>query len=293
LKSETIDLVPIVHQAVEASAPLMAAAKHDLALDVDEGPRWVLGDTARLEQVIVNLLTNAAKYTREGGRIRLSLGREGGELVIRVRDSGVGIPARMLPRVFELFEQAHPTIDRARGGLGLTLVKQLVEMHGGTVSVASEGEGRGSEFVVRLPSACAPGPMEEERGAVPAARTRRVLVVDDNRDHALELGLLLEQEGHVTALAHDGASALDVARRFVPDVVVLDIGLPGMDGYEVARRLRRLDGAGHLKIVVLSGYGQDDDLRRSREAGCDLHLVKPVDQRALLAHIASEARRGG
>ncbi|WP_437812686.1 hybrid sensor histidine kinase/response regulator [Sorangium sp. So ce1078] len=291
LKQEPLDLGHVIYQAVAAAAPLIDASKHELALDVGPRPLPVFGDTARLEQVIVNLLTNAAKYTREGGRIWLTARQEGAEVVVRVKDTGYGIPEEMLPRVFDLFEQAHPTLDRARGGLGigLTLVKRLVEMHSGSVSAASEGEGRGSEFTVRLPAAEPPGEAELAMGPDAGALARRVLVVDDNRDHALALALLLEQAGHVIALAHDGPSALETARSFAPEVVLLDIGLPKMDGYEVARRMRREPGAGALRIVAFTGYGQQEDLRRSREAGCDAHLIKPIAPEVLFAHIAGGA----
>ncbi|WP_437484328.1 PAS domain S-box protein [Sorangium sp. So ce1014] len=292
LKQEPLDLGHVVYQAVAAAAPLIDASKHELTLDVGPRPLSVFGDTARLEQVIVNLLTNAAKYTREGGRIWLTARPEGAEVVVRVKDTGYGIPEEMLPRVFDLFEQAHPTLDRARGGLGigLTLVKRLVEMHSGSVSAASEGEGRGSEFTVRLPAAEPLGEPEGAPGPVAGALARRILVVDDNRDHALALALLLEQAGHVTALAHDGPEALAAARSFAPEVVLLDIGLPKMDGYEVARRMRGEAGAGALRIVAFTGYGQQDDLRRSREAGCDAHLIKPIAPEVLFAHIAGGER---
>ncbi|WP_437655810.1 hybrid sensor histidine kinase/response regulator [Sorangium sp. So ce1182] len=293
LQREPLDLGHVIAQAVAAVTPLIDGARHALSLDVGPSPLAVFGDSARLEQVIVNLLTNAAKYTREGGRIRLSARREGAEAVLRVSDTGYGIPREMLPRIFGLFEQAHPTLDRSRGGLGigLTLVKRLVEMHGGSVSAASEGEGRGSEFTVRLPAVDAPGRPAEAAAPAPVGRARRVLVVDDNRDHALGLALFLEQAGHVTALAHDGTSALEVARSFAPEVVLLDIGLPEMDGYEVARRLRGAPGAGAPRIVALTGYGQPDDLRRSREAGCDAHLVKPVAPEVVLDELAGEPAR--
>ncbi|WP_437570325.1 hybrid sensor histidine kinase/response regulator [Sorangium sp. So ce542] len=292
LKQEPLDLGHVVYQAVAAAAPLIDASKHELALDVGPRPLPVFGDTARLEQVIVNLLTNAAKYTREGGRIWLSARQEGSEIVVRVKDTGYGIPEEMLPRIFDLFEQAHPTLGRARGGLGigLTLVKRLVEMHSGSVAAASEGEGRGSEFTVRLPAVEPPAEAEGAAGPVSGTLARRILVVDDNRDHAHALVLLLEQAGHVTALAHDGPSALEAARTFAPEVVLLDIGLPAMDGYEVARRMRGEAGDGALRIVAFTGYGQQDDVRRSREAGCDAHLVKPIAPEVLFAHIAGGER---
>jgi PAS domain S-box-containing protein len=306
LQRERVALVEVLRRAIETSRPLLDERNHTLSVTLPPGDLYLDADPARLSQVVANLLNNAAKYTDEGGRIILSAGREGGQAVIRVRDSGVGIPGEMLPRVFDLFTQADRTLDRSQGGLGigLTLVKSLVEMHGGEVTAHSEGPGRGSEFLVRLPTGelsgktgpaapqtapafagvgatprLQPGPSEDGRAEpVTPHKGRRILVVDDNADSALSLALLLRLGGHEVRTALDGESGLHVAREFRPQVVLLDIGLPRMDGYEVARRLRAEEkGAPRLLVLAMTGYGQDEDRRRSREAGCDHHLVKPVD----------------
>jgi CheY-like chemotaxis protein len=244
-------------------------------------------DPTRLEQIVVNLLTNAAKYTESGGQIWLTARREPGEVVIRVRDTGIGMAPDQVPRMFELFAQGDRSPARVEGGLGigLTLVQKLAEMHGGSVQARSQGPGTGSEFIVRLPAAVPPaadnldGP-DRPRPVRPAAL--RILVVDDNRDTAEGLARYLKLFGHDTRIAFDGPSAIERAREWHPHFVLLDIGLPGMDGYEVAARLRRLDGMQDLNIIAVSGYGQDEDRRRSREAGCDGHLVKPVHPDTLL-----------
>jgi len=254
----------------------------------------------RLAQVIGNILNNAAKYTEEGGHIWLSASSAGGEVVLRVRDSGVGIQPDLLPRVFDLFTQADRALDRSQGGLGigLTLVRNLVEMHGGSVEALSAGSGHGSEFVIHLPVAL----QEKERVEIKVAEnfnrtaqsvSLRILVVDDNLDSAESLALLLQFGGHDVRMAHEGQAALDTAVAFLPHVVVLDIGLPKMDGYEVARRLRQQPAIMNSSLVALTGYGQDEDRQRSKDAGFDHHLVKPVDPtelQALLEVIACNGR---
>jgi CheY-like chemotaxis protein len=251
----------------------------------------VRGDPVRLAQVLSNLLNNSAKYTEEGGRIDLIAQRNDGEVVLRVKDNGVGIPREMLSSIFELFTQVDRSLDRAQGGLGigLTLVHKLVELHGGRVEAFSAGPSRGSEFVVHLPALAEP----QQQPANGAARTPdkrrlcRVLVVDDNADAARSLSMLLEMNGHEVHTCHDGPSALRAAEAFGPEVVLLDIGLPGMDGFEVARRLREQTVPQQPLLVALSGYGQAEDQRRSREAGFDHHLVKPADPEVLTALFAS------
>jgi CheY-like chemotaxis protein/anti-sigma regulatory factor (Ser/Thr protein kinase) len=237
-----------------------------------------------LAQVLSNLLTNAAKYTEPGGAIAVTASREGGQAIVRVRDSGIGIPRELLPDLFDAFVQGARSIDRSQGGLGLGLaiVRSLVELHGGTVSAESEGTGRGSEFVIRLPALDAgdvPERGAEKNPAVDGATRAggRVLVVDDNRDAAEGLGDLLNDLGYVTRISYDGPSALAAAPEFTPHIALVDIGLPVMDGYEVARRLRMLPGLGDLRLVAVTGYGQPSDRERSRAAGFDEHLVKPVD----------------
>jgi len=270
-----------VERALETVRPLVDERGHRIDLSLPPVPILLDADPTRLEQVLSNLLSNAAKYTPGPGTIQLSAAREGAMAVVRVRDSGIGIRPEMLDRVFDLFRQADRLPERVPEGLGigLTLVRSLVEMHGGSVAAASEGLGCGAEFVVRLP--CLPAtesPRAPARRGRPAARSRRVLVVDDNVDSAESLVTLLEIGGHRAWMAHDGPSALLAAREHRPELVLLDIGLPaGMDGYEVARRMRSEAGPAGVRIVALTGYGQEDDRRRAAEAGFDQHLVKPVD----------------
>jgi signal transduction histidine kinase len=282
LRAQPLEMAQVVAQAVEASRPFIESKNHGLSVSVPAEPLRVIGDPARLAQVLTNLLINAAKYTEEGGRITLAARRDGPDIVLAVRDTGIGIPSDMLSAVFDLFTQVEQSIDRSQGGLGvgLTLVRRLVEMHGGSVSASSAGPGQGSEFVVRLPaqtSAMATSPARREPNGRPPSKALRVLVVDDNIDTADTLARLLELEGHHVRRAHDGPTALETANAFLPDAVVLDLGLPGMDGFEVARRLRaRAEGNGPL-LVAVSGYGRDEDRHKSRQAGFDHHLVKPAE----------------
>jgi PAS domain S-box-containing protein len=291
LRREPVDLATIVARGVETSRPLIEARGHVLTLSVPDDGMQVEGDTARLAQVVANLLNNAATYTAEGGHIWLTAERSGDEAVLRVRDDGIGIPSADLPFVFDLFSQAHRSIDRAHGGLGvgLTLVRSLVEMHGGRVQATSGGPGHGSEFVVHLPVLVqtVPTTTATDASTPPAAPNCRVLVVDDNADAAESMALLLQLEGHEVEMAFDGRSALMVARRLRPAVVLLDIGLPGMSGYEVARELRREAATRGAVLIALTGYGQAEDRARSRAAGFDHHLTKPVDHDALAALIKS------
>jgi two-component system CheB/CheR fusion protein len=245
---------------------------------------WLDADPTRLAQVISNLLNNAAKYTPEGGRIRLSAvvtpGSSGKLVEIRVADNGTGIPPDVLPRMWDMFAQADRTIGRSQGGLGigLTLVKWLVELHGGSVDAWSGGHGQGSEFVVRLPVAESTDiPRDHTTSKAQQRATRRILVVDDNVDGRETMAILLELSGHEVRTAEDGPSALRVAEEFRPDVILLDIGLPGMDGYQVAQRIRANPALHSIRLIALTGWGQDSDRERSQNAGFDLHLVKPVD----------------
>jgi PAS domain S-box-containing protein len=295
LRNERLDVATILNAAVETSRPVLSESQHELSIVNPAEPLFVDGDLLRLSQVVSNLLNNSAKYTPEGGRIELTAEREGNEAVIRVRDNGIGIPAEMLPKVFEMFTQIDRTLNRSRGGLGigLTLVKRLVEMHGGAVEAHSEGENEGSEFVVRLPLA---NPSISDQPAsgpgVPVGTSavepkQRILVVDDNLDAARTLDTLLRMRGHEVRMAHTGQEALAVAAEFLPQVVLLDIGLPDMVGYEVARRLRRMPELGNVILIAQTGWGQDEDRRRSREAGFDAHLVKPVELGAIRQVLAT------
>jgi CheY-like chemotaxis protein len=252
------------------------------------------GDPVRLAQVVANLLTNAARYTPNGGEIRLSAAREGTEIVIRVRDNGVGISAEMLPRVFELFVQGKRTAERAEGGLGigLTLVRTLVALHGGSVVATSPGPGKGSEFIIRLPAA-PPGAAALSRqdgsGRTPFERAqvpKRVLLVDDNADAAELLADALRAAGHEVEVANDPVAALETADRFHPEVAILDIGLPVMDGYELAARLRARPALAGCRLIALTGYGQDHDRARSLSGGFERHFVKPVDLEILIKVVA-------
>ncbi len=271
--------------AVEASRPLFDARGQTLEFTLPEAGLAVEGDATRLAQVVLNLLNNAAKYTPEGGRTSLSAAPEGDFVAIRVADTGMGIPAEMLPRIFDLFTQVSRSIDRAEGGLGigLTLVRRLVAMHGGTVEATSPGLGAGSEFVVRLPLAVGSAPAEAPPDRPPArpGRRRRVLIVDDNLDARTTLARLLRRLGHETEMAGDGPSAVRTTLELRPDLVLLDIGLPGMDGYEVARRLRAEPTLEGLTLIALTGYGTEADRRQSAAAGFDAHLVKPVEPESL------------
>jgi PAS domain S-box-containing protein len=290
LRRAPTELGPIVRQAVEGLRPAVAAMRHELMVEIPDSPLVVDADAARIAQVIGNLLNNAGKFTDAGGRIWLTVAREGADAVIRVRDDGIGIAAEHLPMVFEMFAQVDTSLERSRDGLGigLTLVKTLVELHGGSVVARSDGPGRGSEFTVRLPVVDDVRPAEPvpEAAAAGIAPARRVLIVDDNVDGAESLALLLRFAGHVIEVAHDGEAALAVAGHFRPEVALLDIGLPGLNGYEVCQRLRREPWGQAMTIVALTGWGQDDDRRRSSDAGFDRHMVKPVDPPALLELLA-------
>jgi signal transduction histidine kinase len=280
LQRERVRLDQLVERAVDAVRTIISERGHDLIVDLP--PCEVDVDPVRIAQAVSNLVHNAAKYTAPGGEITIGAGSEGDLAWIEIRDSGIGISAQVLPHVFEPFVQAERTLARSEGGLGigLTLVRRVVELHGGRVFARSEGPGRGSAFRIELPHTVAFASMAVPIGAGPCARTRparRVLVVDDNVDAAEILSIALESSGHDVAVAHDGPSALEVAESFRPEVVLLDIGLPGIDGYEVARRLRADEMSSAVRLVALTGYGQPADRARAMQAGFDEHLVKPAD----------------
>ena len=293
LQKERVDLSVLLREVVEVGRPMISEKRHGLSLTLAPGPLVVEADPTRLLQVFANLINNAAKYTDAEGHIAIISAFENGEAVVTVRDDGIGMAPDLLARAFDLFAQGTRSLDRAQGGLGigLTMVRTLVKMHGGSVVAFSEGPGRGSELVVRLPLAPSAAPVPA--GPAPAAREAagvplRVLVVDDNVDAAMVLAALLRLLGHEVTVAHDGPAALAAAAAAPPDLVLLDIGLPGMDGHAVAARLR---AAGHARaaLVAVTGYGREEDVRRSREAGFDYHLVKPVSL-AELQRICGEVR---
>ena len=290
LRQDRINLANAVRQAAETAQPVIDANGHVLELTMPARPVYVMGDLIRLSQVVSNLLGNAAKYSTKPGRIQLLLRQDGAEAMVVVIDEGAGIPPELLPHIFDLFVQGDHTLARSQGGLGigLTLVRRLIEMHGGSVSAQSLGVGHGSQFTIRLP-ALSPSTAPDERPepSMPAGASRRVLVVDDNVDAANSIANVLELLGHKVQCVYDGPSALSAVDGFRPQIVVLDIGLPGMDGYEVARRLRARPEFKGVPIVAVTGYGQDDDRRRSHEAGFSEHLAKPVDPEVLQKLVVS------
>ena len=273
-----------------AHVPPSKNATISSSVDIANQEMPLFADPTRIEQVIVNLLTNAAKYTPEGGDISVKAYPENEHVVIKVKDSGVGIPREMLTRVFELFMQVEPTLDRARGGLGigLTVVRHLTEMHGGTVSATSEGLGKGSEFSIHLPLSSIRGAAATPTAAPTIRSGLRVLVVDDNVDTARTLSLLLQGLGCTTQEVHDGPPVVDAAKSFQPDAILLDIGLPGLDGYQIARLIRQTPELSHVRLIAVTGYGQQQDRERSRDAGFDDHLVKPVQFDSLVKTLAAK-----
>jgi len=296
LRREPVEVGAVIAQAVETIRPLVDAARHQLVVATTPETLVVDADPVRLAQVIANLLNNACKFTPPGGQIWLRAERQGDELALAVKDTGAGIAPEMACRVFDLFTQLDHSLERTSGGLGigLTLVKRLVELHGGTVAVHSDGPGKGSEFRVRLPLVAEPGRAAPAAQPVPELgprpAVRRILVVDDNRDAAESLAVLLQLRGNETRIASDGAEALDAVGSFRPDLVLLDIGLPSLNGYEVARRIRSLPFGQAMLLVAVTGWGQPDDRRRSEAAGFDVHVVKPLDPGALDALLAERAR---
>jgi signal transduction histidine kinase len=301
LSREPVQVTTIVARAIETIQPLIAEQRHELSVAVADESLEVEGDLTRLTQVLGNLLNNAAKYTDPGGSIAVTAQRTGTDVEIRVRDNGIGIPPELLPRLFQLFTQVDGAAHRAQGGLGigLALVRQLVQMHGGSVTAYSQGPGRGSEFLIQLPlrvksyrenGAGLSDPLPPlARGAVKTGH--RILLADDNRDALDSLATLLQCDGHEVHTAGDGAEALEVAAVCHPDVVLLDIGMPKLDGYEVARRIRAEPWGKSAVLIALTGWGQDEDRRRSREVGFDSHLVKPLDPEALSTLLARLPRQ--
>ncbi|MDQ6626621.1 MAG: ATP-binding protein, partial [Verrucomicrobiota bacterium] len=298
LQKKTIDVAVVLDDAIAALRPLFAERGQELTASYPRGSLVVEVDRTRLEQVIANLLTNAAKYTERGGKISVAAERDGDDVVLAIADNGIGIAPEMLHEIFEVFAQGERSIARSEGGLGLglSIVRTLVEMHGGTIAARSTGLGHGSEFIVRLPAAVASAARatiaRTEAPTAQASRAARILVVDAHVDTAQSLARLLRARRHTIELAHDGNGALVAAETFRPDVVLLDLGLPGLDGYAVARQLRRKEEGRRATIIAISGYGQEEDRRRSAEAGIDHHLVKRVsfaDLEAMLARTAVAA----
>lgn len=295
IATSPVPLRAVLDRAIEVSRPLIEEGGHELSVAYPAEPVWVAGDETRLAQVVSNLLNNAAKYTERGGHIGLRAARERDEAVIRVQDDGIGLSDEMLPRVFDLFAQDDRSLDRSRGGLGigLTMVRNLVRLHGGEVDVRSAGLGKGAEFTVRLPvlSPAPTAPPPASHGEARQARPLRVLVVDDSEDSARSLSRVIRHWGHATMLAHDGPSAIESAASGRFDAILLDIGLPGMDGYRVAESLRARTDVVQPLLIALTGYGQEQDLARSHAAGFDHHLVKPVDLERLKG-LLGEVRQG-
>ncbi|HET7730050.1 MAG TPA: PAS domain-containing protein [Usitatibacter sp.] len=292
LRKERVALAALVRNALETTEPLLHARKHRVSVSLPEAPVWVEADPVRMAQVIANLVDNAAKYTPEGGSIDVSVQREDGTAVVRVRDNGAGIAEESRQRIFQMFDRGDRRTVHGEGGLGigLALARQLAEMHGATLEVASEGVGRGSEFTVRIH--VAPPPEAVHAANAPAAdgvAAKRILVVDDNRDAADSLGMILRELGAEVRIAHDGAEAIDIFPQFEPAAVLLDIGMPHMDGYEVARTLRGRFPDRHTPLIALTGWGQQEDRARARQAGFDHHIVKPADIKALQALLSSLA----
>ncbi|MEX2303200.1 MAG: ATP-binding protein, partial [Bryobacterales bacterium] len=296
LRKERVELAEVVSEAVESSRPLIEQCGHQLTVTLPPEPIYLYADLVRLSQVLTNLLTNAAKYTDGGGHIWLTAERQGGEVVVRVKDTGVGIPAEKLPGLFEMFFQVDGALERSQGGLGigLSLVRRLVELHGGSVKAHCAGRGKGCEFTVLVPALAEepkPQPTLEpaDSGATKAKTARRILVVDDVQDNADSLAMLLRLGGNEVQTAYDGLAALEAAERFRPDVMLLDIRMPNLNGYDACRRIREQPWGKGMMLIALTGWGQEEDQRRTEEAGFDSHLVKPVDPAALNELLADSA----
>ena len=293
LKSERVDVASVLQMAIETCSSLIREKQQALSVHPPDAPLSAQGDAARIAQILANLLNNAAKYTDTGGRIALTAEADEKNVVFRVRDTGVGIRREMLARIFDLFTQADRTLDRSQGGLGvgLTIVQRLVHLHGGTVEALSEGPHLGSEFIVRLPRALENTPAARTDGAAGEPALASILVVDDYADSADAIASLLRVDGHAVHVCNDGEAAMEIARTLRPDVILLDIGLPGMNGFEVAKALRLDAETRHCRLVALSGYGQPSDFEQSRAAGFDHHLVKPAEPQVLRELFASMSRK--
>jgi signal transduction histidine kinase len=295
LKLERVDLASIIHQAVEACRPMSESAKHEVIVTLPREPIHISADPVRLAQVFGNLLSNACKYTEPGGRIELSAKIaaeecQPAEAVVTIKDSGEGIPPDKIESIFEMFSQIDRTLERSQGGLGigLNLAKRLIEIHGGSIKAFSEGLGRGSEFVVRMPAVTdQKEPLEPNVPEQPTPLTQRILVVDDNQDSAESMAVLLRLNGNETYTAHDGLAAVDAARTFHPDVVLMDIGMPTLNGRDAAKRIREQPWGKNMVLVAITGWGQEEDRRKSKEAGFDIHMVKPVDLGLLMKLLAA------
>jgi CheY-like chemotaxis protein/two-component sensor histidine kinase len=293
LRPQRIELASIIHQAVEISRPLITAGKHELRVNLPPAPIWVRADPVRLAQIFGNLLNNACKFTEPKGQIVVTAKADSGKAIVSVADTGIGIAPDQLDHIFEMFLQVDKSLERTRSGLGigLTLVKRLVELHGGRIEARSDGLGHGSEFVVFLPMLASEAvPSAAAVGAAkPVANilTKRILVTDDNQDAANTVAMLLRLSGHEVETAYDGTSAVRKAETYQPDIMLLDIGLPGMNGYDVCRSIRQQPWGKDIRIVALTGWGQDQDRRNAREAGFDDHLVKPVDPQVLSRTVAA------
>lgn len=290
IRAKSVDLASVIRDATETSRAVVDASSHKLEVRVPDEPLVLMADPTRLSQVVQNLLNNAAKYTPAGGSIWLDLYREEGGAVIKVRDTGIGISADHLPSIFQIFAQLSPGLPRSQGGLGigLSLVKALVERHGGTVSVHSAGTGHGSEFIVRLPfqTPFASDEQVQPHSVVEQHRNQRILIIDDNDDTATSLAMLLEMDGHATRTASDGAAGLALLEEFAPETVILDIGLPGMDGYEVVARIRNQTNRADVTLIALTGWAKQQDKESALAAGFDFYLTKPVDYEKLARILA-------
>jgi PAS domain S-box-containing protein len=287
LQRQRVALKEIIGHAIEAAQPMIDSREHQLFVTIPDEAVWLDADPHRLKQVVSNVIVNAAKYTDPGGKIAIAASHEGNQVVVRVQDNGAGILSEMLPRIFEPFVQADRSLDRSQGGLGigLSLVKRLTEMHGGNVAATSEGIGKGSTFVIRLPALAEIKPPSQTTEAMADAQSQtglKIVIAEDNQDTAESLALILRKLGHEVTLAKSGTEALRLAGELIPQLMILDIGLPGIDGYQVAQKVRGQDSLRGIQLIAVTGYGQPEDEQRAKQAGFDSHLVKPIDFAKLL-----------